>query len=220
MMQILDGRKSFYQWDLNQRITSTKFKVGDEVHFHNIKQPQALVVMAYELGGKVVVDVPNILFESASPIKAYIYITEGTSAQTVYEHIFNVEQRAKPSDYVYTETELYTITTAVNQRLAEALATGEFNGEDGKDGQDGKDGKNGVDGKNGLDGKDGEDGYTPVKGVDYWTDADKKEITADVDEIIGETLDEVIEIQESFINGTATIINAEAKIENGVLVLG
>lgn len=35
-----------------------------------------------------------------------------------------------------------------------------------------------FDGKNGIDGKDGSDGYTPQKGVDYWTDADKAEIKA------------------------------------------
>ena len=32
------------------------------------------------------------------------------------------------------------------------------------------------DGKNGADGKDGEDGYTPVKGVDYWTEEDQQQI--------------------------------------------
>ena len=31
---------------------------------------------------------------------------------------------------------------------------------------------------------DGEDGYTPVRGTDYWTDADKAEIKAYVDEAI------------------------------------
>jgi hypothetical protein len=41
----------------------------------------------------------------------------------------------------------------------------------------GKDGKDGVDG---APGKDGVDGRTPVKGVDYWTDADKAEIIAAV----------------------------------------
>ena len=32
----------------------------------------------------------------------------------------------------------------------------------------------------------GKDGYTPIKGVDYWTDADKAEIRNYVDEKIGE----------------------------------
>ena len=51
-------------------------------------------------------------------------------------------------------------------------------GQDGKDGKDGingvdgKDGKDGVNGQDGKDGKDGEDGYTPVKGVDYFTQQD------------------------------------------------
>lgn len=36
----------------------------------------------------------------------------------------------------------------------------------------------------GQGGKDGKDGYTPQKGVDYWTDADKVEIKAYVDDAI------------------------------------
>lgn len=32
----------------------------------------------------------------------------------------------------------------------------------------------------GTDGEDGDDGYTPVKGTDYWTEADKAEMVADV----------------------------------------
>ena len=45
----------------------------------------------------------------------------------------------------------------------------------------GQDGKDGADGK---DGKDGKDGHTPERGVDYWTDADKAEIKAYVDDAI------------------------------------
>lgn len=127
-MNILDGRKSFYQWDLNQKITSEKFKVGDEIHFHNIRQSEALVVLAYEFDGKVVADVPNILLSTPLPIHAYVYVTEDTASKTIYEKIFTVEQRAKPSDYVYSETELYTITTAVNKALKDAKESGEFDG--------------------------------------------------------------------------------------------
>ena len=74
---------------------------------------------------------------------------------------------------------------AVNDALAQAKASGEFNGADGKDGQNGKDGKDGYtpqkgvdyfDGKDGTNGKDGADGKTPVKGTDYYTEADKTEM--------------------------------------------
>ena len=42
-------------------------------------------------------------------------------------------------------------------------------------------GKPGKPGKDGKDGKDGEDGYTPVKGKDYFTEAD---IAAMVDAVV------------------------------------
>lgn len=38
--------------------------------------------------------------------------------------------------------------------------------------------------------KSGNDGYTPIKGVDYWTNADKEEISADANELISEALAE------------------------------
>lgn len=49
-------------------------------------------------------------------------------------------------------------------------------GETGPQGPAGKDGLNGADGHDGADGKDGADGYTPVKGVDYFTEDDKAEL--------------------------------------------
>jgi hypothetical protein len=56
-------------------------------------------------------------------------------------------------------------------------------GEQGIQGVAGKDGANGQNGLNGLDGRDGRDGAdgkTPVKGVDYFTDADKQELIANI----------------------------------------
>lgn len=107
-MIIYDGRESFYQWDLNQKITSTAFKVGDEIHFFNMRQPNALVVKAYELDGKVVADVPNILLQRSLPISVYRYIEDDNGSRTIEEYHFDVKQRSKPDDYVYTETEVWT----------------------------------------------------------------------------------------------------------------
>lgn len=67
-------------------------------------------------------------------------------------------------------------------------------GRDGKDGKDGKQGLPGKPGKDGRDGKDGKDGKsltpfeiaeikreaTPIKGVDYYTKKDKKEIVKEL----------------------------------------
>lgn len=54
------------------------------------------------------------------------------------------------------------LTDAINTALAQAKASGEFDGADG------------------YDGSDGQDGYTPVRGIDYWTDSDKAAIVQDV----------------------------------------
>lgn len=87
-----------------------------------------------------------------------------------------------------------------------------FDGEDGADGSPGADGiscthewsgttltitsasgtssadlkgEPGSDGQPGSDGSPGADGYTPVKGTDYWTDADKAEIVDEFKQLTG-----------------------------------
>lgn len=47
-------------------------------------------------------------------------------------------------------------------------------------GEPGNDGAPGPAGADGAPGAKGEDGHTPVKGVDYWTEADKTAMVADV----------------------------------------
>lgn len=90
------------------------------------------------------------------------------------------------------------VGTAVNEALAAAKASGEFDGADGitptigdngnwylgatdtgkpSRGEQGRKGDKGADG---APGKNGTDGHTPVKGTDYWTASDKAEIVAEV----------------------------------------
>ena len=80
-----------------------------------------------------------------------------------------IEQILKRLDNDYiTHSELQAAT---DKALAQAKASGEFDGKDGKDGKDGAPGNPGAAGK---------DGKTPIKGTDYWTSADKAEIVQDV----------------------------------------
>ena len=58
----------------------------------------------------------------------------------------------------------------IDEVLLQAKNSGDF------DGPPGAPGEKGDSGSAGHDGKDGADGKTPVRGVDYWTDADKAEI--------------------------------------------
>lgn len=49
-------------------------------------------------------------------------------------------------------------------------------GDPGEQGPKGDPGERGPEGQQGVQGKNGNDGHTPVRGVDYWTDADKQSI--------------------------------------------
>ena len=57
-------------------------------------------------------------------------------------------------------------------------------GPQGEKGETGETGPHGPAGADGAPGRDGSDGYSPVRGVDYWTDTDKEEIKSYVDEAI------------------------------------
>ena len=61
-------------------------------------------------------------------------------------------------------------------------------GEKGDKGDRGLKGDTGAKGDNGIDGLNGIDGYTPIKGTDYWTENDKNEIFAEIDNKINEDL--------------------------------
>ena len=59
-------------------------------------------------------------------------------------------------------------------------------GVQGPQGERGEKGETGATGAQGPAGEKGADGQTPVRGTDYWTDADVSAIRAYIDEKIGE----------------------------------
>ena len=106
--------------------------------------------------------------------------------------------------------------TALEQDLENKVESGYFKGEKGDTGEPGQNGTNGVDGEDGksayeiwldegnvgteqdfleslkgADGRngiDGKNGRTPIKGTDYWTNADKAEIVQDTIQDLQSTL--------------------------------
>lgn len=89
------------------------------------------------------------------------------------------------------------LQNATNEALAQAKASGEFDGQQGQKGDKGEPGPQGEKGEQGepgpagpagADGQPGEpgaDGKTPVKGVDFWTAADQESIVQDVIRALG-----------------------------------
>ncbi len=186
---------TLYQWDTGRKVKITRFdRPINEIHFSNDDSKLALVVEPSLEDGYVVAKIPNVLLQTSKQIYAHIvsFITEGE--QTITRRVFMVNKRAKPEDYVYTETEVLNYSTLISR--IERLESGVLDGEDGREIELQNDGmcinwryagddvwntlvaltdikgKDGKDGQNGVDGKDGVDGYTPVKGIDYFDGKD------------------------------------------------
>ena len=105
ILQRTNDEKYFYQWD-----TGRKLIVNDgectEVHFINGDAEMALCCAIYDLDGVRMVNVPNILLQSAKPIRAYLNLIDSDGKLTTYSDVFRVVGRPKPEDYIYTETEI------------------------------------------------------------------------------------------------------------------
>lgn len=117
-MRIEDGRLSFYQWDINQRLIIEDEKI-EEVHFSNAITKPALVCDVYVESGVRYANVPNILLQTDWTLKAY-----GCCDECVRDaESYIVNPREKPADYVYTETEVKTFS-ALEERIEELEKNG------------------------------------------------------------------------------------------------
>lgn len=126
-LSLNDGRKELYQWDIGRK-ASVSIDC-DIVHFSNLTFGEALAVEVID----GTVDIPNELLMSGVNIFAWALVQDDTGAYTKQRQELKVSKRAKPTDYVYTETEAITVTKAVENALQQAKDSGEFDGADGKD---------------------------------------------------------------------------------------
>ena len=155
IFKIADGRDFLYQWDLNRQVIVDDPTIT-EVHFSNGLEDYSLVVKVVD--GKA--NVPNILLQNSFDIKVFAYDGESTR----YDAVFEVKAKARPSDYVYTEEQEYTIEYYLKQAIDEAKANGEFNGDKGDKGDKGDPGPQGPQGEPGPQGEQGPKGDTGPQG--------------------------------------------------------
>lgn len=112
MLTLNDGRKELYQWDTGR--TATVDIYCDVVHFANLKYGESLAVEVKE--GKVAI--PNKSLMSGEPIYCWAFVADVNGNYTKQEQTLNVNKRAKPSDYVYNETETLT-WKSLDKRITE-----------------------------------------------------------------------------------------------------
>lgn len=113
-----------------------------------------------------------------------------------------VNDYAQPKGKYLKSSEL---SNAVNTALAEAKASGEFDGPAGPQGEPGPEGPRGETGQTGAAGK------TPVRGTDYWTAADQESIVQQVLDSIGQNVIGEVDSENNILitatlpNGTYTL---------------
>lgn len=122
-----------YQWELGRKIEITPpTNTGvDKVEFSHAVDSEALQVIPKKESGKIIADIPNVMLQSGAPIFVYLTYTPGDSLETTASFVLPVIKRPKPTDYIYTETEVVTIERAIEAAVEEAKATGNFQGDKG-----------------------------------------------------------------------------------------
>lgn len=101
MFKILDGRDKFYQWDKNRKLLVEDSRIT-EVHFCNRYGNTSIIRATYQLEGKTLVDVPNVILQDSFKLHTYAFDTEYTK----HEDVFEIVARTKPEDYINTEEDV------------------------------------------------------------------------------------------------------------------
>ena len=171
MIKVIGGR--LFQWDISRTVIVKARTVKiNEIHFAHPDDTEALVVAAKaaNLEGYYTAEIPNILLQSGENIIVYAVGDD----MTIGRCTFNVIDREKPADYVYTETEIKRwedVVAISNEAIKTAKSVeerannGEFKGEKGEKGDQGIQGIQGVQGEKGDKGEKGETGPRGPQGI-------------------------------------------------------
>ena len=115
---IADGRYKFWQWDVGCQIRVIGLPSVIELHYFNRGMAEPIPMKVYEQGDIRLCDVPDELLQVAGDLEVYAYYIGDDERQTRLFRKFGVKARPKPSDYVYTETEMLT-WSELDRRMGE-----------------------------------------------------------------------------------------------------
>lgn len=168
-----------YQWELGRKISisTSEHTIINKVEFSHDGDTESLVVKPRVENDQMVVDIPNIMLLSGHYIHVYISYSDENLLETVAYDILPVIKRPKPSDYVYTETEVESYAE-LEARVAELEKLGGLDPETIKEAIDEYLTENPLDSK-------------PIKGVDYFTPEEVQEIAEQAAQMV-----EVPEVNE------------------------
>lgn len=157
MLELNDGRSELWQWDTGRTLI-VDFDCS-QVHFRKNAFDRSIDVDV--VNGVAII--PDVLLQTDKDLIVWAFSGTAENGYTKISKTFKVNRRNKPADYVFTPVEQTTIEeiAAIAQSVRDDADNGLFDGPQGPVGPVGPAGAN---------------GYTPVKGIDYFTDADKAEL--------------------------------------------
>ena len=128
MISVIDGE--LYQYDTGRevKVTSKRNYTIEEVHFCNEDSDVALICNATYEDSVATASIPNILLQSNKDLTVYAVVTVDGTKRTVDRSSFQVHERKRPDDYVYTETEVLNYRTLeskvkqLEEQVAQLLA--------------------------------------------------------------------------------------------------
>lgn len=128
---------ALYQWELGRKVQiflAPDMRVA-AVQFAHMGDAEALNVEPREENGIIVADIPNILLQSGQKIAVFLVDVNENKVETTTHAVLPVIPRPRPTDYVYTETEvlswqaLEARVIAFMEEMNEAREAGDFNGD-------------------------------------------------------------------------------------------
>ena len=118
MIELENGARILYQWELNKRVIIDGFLEGTRVEVskkYDCKD-SALPVLAYKDGDHVVADIPNILLQTPGYIRVFVCPSAEDAEHYPEVKDYRIVKAEKPADYVYTETPTISYQT-LEQRV-------------------------------------------------------------------------------------------------------
>ena len=106
-----------YQWEDKRQLILSPAAVDyvESVDFSHTGDAEALVVLPKVVDGMTIAEIPNILLQSDKDIVVYSSQISDGLKETVFEGVLHVRPRAKPQDYVYTESEVLSYKTIADR---------------------------------------------------------------------------------------------------------
>lgn len=117
MIELENGQRVLYQWDVKKRVLLDGFLPRTKVEFSSRydNKDSALTVYAYVDSGHVVADIPNELLQTAGYLHVYVRPPASDVVHDPEEKDFKVVKRDKPEDYACPTTPTESLENKVNK---------------------------------------------------------------------------------------------------------